>query len=133
MSGPAEARSLRTRLGRVRGLGSAKEGVAHWWAQRITALALVPLTFWLAASLAALAGAPHAEVVAWLRGPLAAALMMVLLATGFHHLQLGVQVVVEDYVHAGWLKLTVIIAVKFTSVLAALVGIFAVLRIALGA
>jgi succinate dehydrogenase / fumarate reductase membrane anchor subunit len=132
MSTPGDG-SLRTRLGRVRGLGSAKEGVAHWWAQRLTALALVPLIFWFAVSLVSLAGAPYSLVIAWIKGPVTAILLITLICVTFHHLHLGVQVVVEDYVHTEWRKLAIIITVKFASALAALVGIFAVLRIALGA
>ena len=92
--------SLRTPLGRVRGLGSAKEGTAHWWAQRLTAIALVPLVLWFAVSLIVLAGADHATVAAWLRDPVAAVLMLLLILAGFHHAQLGMQVVIEDYVHS---------------------------------
>lgn len=124
---------LRTRLGRVRGLGSAKDGVAHWWAQRLTALALVPLTFWLVAALAALAGADHATVAGWLRQPVAAVLMVALLAAAFHHAQLGLQVVIEDYVHNEAAKLALIIVAKFGAILAALIGIFSVLRLSFGA
>ncbi len=127
------ASAMRTRLGRVRGLGAAKEGVAHWWAQRLTAIALVPLTVWFVVSLVALAGGPYAAVRAWIADPVAAVLLVLLLAVGFHHLQLGLQVVIEDYVHAEWRKLALIIAVKFASAVAALAGIFAVLRIAFGA
>ena len=125
--------SLKTRLGRVRGLGAAKECAAHWWAQRLTALALVPLMTLLAVSLVALAGAPHGVVVAWIKGPVTAVLLVALIVALFHHLQLGLQVVVEDYVHTEWRKLALIIVIKFAAVLAALTGIFSVLRIALGA
>lgn len=125
--------SLKTRLARVRGLGAAKEGTAHWWAQRLTALALTPLTVWLAVALVALAGAPHAVVVAWVKGPITAVLLICLIAALFHHLQLGLQVVVEDYVHTEWRKIALIVAIKFAAVVAALAGILAVLRIALGA
>ncbi|MQA65576.1 MAG: succinate dehydrogenase, hydrophobic membrane anchor protein [Alphaproteobacteria bacterium] len=132
MSSPAGS-SFRTRLGRVRGLGSAKEGTAHWWGQRLSSLALVPLVLWFAISLVALAGAPHAVVVAWIRGTVTTVLLVVLIAAVFYHLALGLQVVVEDYVHTEWRKLAVVIAIKFASGLAALIGIFAVLRIAFGA
>ncbi|MFM2130612.1 MAG: hypothetical protein RL477_2158 [Pseudomonadota bacterium] len=127
------ARTLRTRLGRVRGLGSAKEGVAHWWGQRLTAIAMVPLVVWFALSLAALAGAPHQTVVAWIKSPLAAVLLVALLVAVFYHLALGVQVVIEDYVHTEWRKLALVITVKLASALAALIGVFSVLRIAFGA
>ena len=129
MSSPT---TLKSRLGRVRGLGSAKEGAAHWWARRLTAIALIPLVFWLAVSLAALSGAGHGAVVAWLRGPIAPVAMIALLAAGFHHLQLGMQVVIEDYVHSEAVKITLIIIVKLGSALAALISILSVLRIALG-
>jgi len=124
--------TLKSRLSCVRGLGSAKEGAAHWWAQRLTAIALVPLVFWLAASLAALSGAEHGAVVAWLRGPVAPVMMIAFLVAGFHHLQLGMQVVIEDYVHSEAAKITFIIIVKLGSVLAALISVLSVLRIALG-
>src|SRR5690606_5979046 len=83
---------LRTPLGRVRGLGSAKEGSHHWWMQRVTAVALVPLTLWFVASLLCLAGADHAPAADWLASPLTAVLMLLLIVATFHHLQLGVQV-----------------------------------------
>jgi succinate dehydrogenase / fumarate reductase membrane anchor subunit len=129
MSGPT---TLKSRLGRVRGLGSAKEGAAHWWAQRLTAIALIPLVFWFAASLAALSGAGHGAVVAWLRGPIAPVAMIALLVAGFHHMQLGMQVVIEDYVHSEAAKITLIIIVKLGAALAALISILSILRIALG-
>jgi succinate dehydrogenase / fumarate reductase membrane anchor subunit len=124
---------MRTRLGRVRGLGAARDGVAHWWAQRITAIALVPLLVWFVVSLVALAGAPHAAVIAWLKGPISAILMVSLLVAGLHHMQLGLQVVIEDYVHAEAVKIGLIIAVKLGAVLAGLVAVFSVLKIAFGA
>ena len=125
--------ALRTRLGRVRGLGSAKEGVAHWWGQRLTAIAMVPLFVWFSLSLVALTGANHAAVVAWIKGPITAVLLVALLTALFYHLALGLQVVIEDYVHTEWRKLALIITVKFAAALAALIGIFSVLRIAFGA
>ena len=124
--------SLRTPLGRVRGLGSGKEGVAHWWGQRLTAVALVPLTLWFVVSIAALAGADHGAVVAWLRAPVSAILMVLLIAVAFHHLQLGLQVVLEDYVHTEWLRLAAIIGVKFAAAALALAAAYAVLKVAVG-
>ena len=124
--------SLRTPLARVRGLGSAKEGTAHWWAQRLTAIALVPLVLWFAVSLIVLAGADHAAVAAWLRDPVAAVLMLLLVLAGFHHAQLGVQVVIEDYVHTEWLKLALVTAVRFAAVALGIGAAFSVLKIALG-
>lgn len=123
---------LRSQLGRVRGLGAAKEGVGHWWAQRVTAIALVPLTFWFVASIIGLVGADHASFIAWMRQPLNTILMTVLLAAGFHHMQLGLQVVIEDYVHNEAARIATIITVKFACVILALGGIFSVLKIAFG-
>jgi succinate dehydrogenase / fumarate reductase, membrane anchor subunit len=123
-------KSLRSDLARVRGLGSAKNGTAHWWAQRLTALALVPLTLWFAASVVALAGADLATVRAWIAQPISAVLLVILIAATFHHAQLGMQVVIEDYVHSEWLKLTAIVAIKFAAVLLGALAAFSVLRIA---
>lgn len=95
---------LRTALGQVRGLGSAKEGTEHFWIQRLTALALLPLMIWFVASIACLAGADHAQVVEWLSSPFAAVFMILMIGTGFYHLKLGVQVVIEDYIHSTWFK-----------------------------
>jgi succinate dehydrogenase / fumarate reductase membrane anchor subunit len=121
---------LRSDLGRVRGLGSAKDGTSHWWAQRLTAIALIPLTLWFVASVISLTGADVLAVKAWIASPLVAVLLIVLIAATFHHAQLGVQVVIEDYVHAEWLKITSIVLVKFAAVLLAAIAAFAVLKIA---
>jgi len=124
--------SYRTPLARARGRGSAKEGVAHWWAQRLTAIALIPLSLWLAGSLLALVGADHATVTAWIGRPFNAVALLLLIVATFHHAQLGVQVVIEDYIHhEGW-KTAWIVGVKFAAiVLGALAG-FSVLKIAFG-
>lgn len=132
MSQSSDNRQMRSPLGRVRGLGAAKEGVGHWWAQRVTAVALVPLMLWFVVSLIALIGADHASFTAWVRQPLNAILMTLLLVAGFHHLQLGLQVVIEDYVHCEAARIASIIAVKFIVVLLGLCGIFSVLKIAFG-
>jgi succinate dehydrogenase / fumarate reductase membrane anchor subunit len=123
--------SYRTPLGRVRGLGSAKEGVAHWWAQRLTALALIPLTLWFVISVVQMIGADRPQVVEWIGSPVTAILLIVLIGATFHHAQLGVQVVIEDYVHTGWLKWSLILFVKAAAILLALIAIFAILKIAL--
>jgi len=122
--------SLQTDLGKVRGLGSAKEGVHHWWAQRLTALALVPLVLWFVASIAGLAGADIGPVRAWIAQPVTAILLLLLIAATFHHMQLGMQVVIEDYVHVEWLKITGIVLVKFAAIVLAVAAGFAVLKIA---
>jgi succinate dehydrogenase / fumarate reductase, membrane anchor subunit len=123
---------LRTPFARAVGLGSAKAGVEHWWAQRVTSVALVLLGLWFVASLVALAGADHARVVAWLHGPLAALLIMLTLAVAFYHSALGLQVVIEDYVESEWVKIPAIVAVRFLCLALGAAGIFAVLRIAFG-
>ena len=109
----------RTALARVRHLGSAKEGVAHWWAQRVTALLLVPLVLWFVAALLAHTGADHAAVKAWLARPVSYGLVLVLLGAVFWHAALGLQVVVEDYVHGEGTKLALILLAK-----AACLGLF---------
>jgi succinate dehydrogenase / fumarate reductase, membrane anchor subunit len=102
----------RTALGRVRGLGSAKEGVAHWWMQRVTALLLIPLVIWFVAALLAHMGADYAGVIAWLRQPLTYGLMVVLLGAVFWHATLCLQVVIEDYVRGEAAKLALILLTK---------------------
>jgi succinate dehydrogenase / fumarate reductase membrane anchor subunit len=126
--------SLRSPLGRVLGLGSAKGGSGHWYAQRVTAVALVVLGLWFVASLAMLGpGAPHAAVVHWLGSPFAAAMAVLLVVVSAYHAQLGLQVVVEDYVGDKGTRVVVLVAIKFALVLAALIGVLAVLRLAFGA
>ncbi|HUB97913.1 MAG TPA: succinate dehydrogenase, hydrophobic membrane anchor protein [Stellaceae bacterium] len=129
----SEPTDLRTPLGRAFGLGSAKEGVQHWWAQRLTAVAMVPLALWFCAGLIAHAGADRAGVFQWLSSPVQAILMVLLLGTGFHHMALGVQVVIEDYIHTEWAKIGALILNRFIAYGLAVAGIFAVMRIALGA
>ena len=102
----------RTALGRARGLGSAKEGVAHWWVQRVTALLLIPLVVWFVVSLLAHLGADYAGVIAWLHEPLTYGLMVLLLGAMFWHAALGLQVVLEDYVHGEAAKLATILLAK---------------------
>jgi succinate dehydrogenase / fumarate reductase membrane anchor subunit len=121
---------MRSPLGRAIGFGSAKAGVDHWWAQRLTAIALVPLGLWFVAALLAHVGGSYEQTVAWLGRPVPAIAMIVLIAVTFHHTALGVQVVVEDYVHREWVKLGALIALRFACVLLAVAGIFAVLRVA---
>jgi succinate dehydrogenase / fumarate reductase membrane anchor subunit len=127
-----EQHGMRSPLGRAVGLGSAKEGVEHWWRQRLTAIALVPLTLWFVASLLAHVGGGYEQTLAWLGRPVPAILMIVLIAVTFYHAALGVQVVIEDYVHREWVKLGALISLRFACVLLAVAGIFAVLRVAVG-
>ena len=122
---------LRSPLGRARGLGSARAGSHHWWAQRLTAIALVPLTLWFIFSVIHLTGATHQVVTAWLSSPLTLGLMLALIIATFHHLQLGVQVVIEDYVHDERTKLSAGLVMKALCILLALVCIVSVLKIGL--
>jgi succinate dehydrogenase / fumarate reductase membrane anchor subunit len=121
--------SLQSDLAKVRGLGSAKEGVAHWWAQRLTAVALVPLILWFVVSLISLVGAEQEIVKQWISAPWVSILLMILVAAMFHHAQLGVQVVLEDYIHTEWLKLGSIMLVKFGAATLFAASVFAILKI----
>jgi succinate dehydrogenase / fumarate reductase membrane anchor subunit len=123
-------KTLRTPEARVRGLGSAHHGLAHWWAQRITAVALVPLTLWFVAHLCATVGADFTAARASLHEPVNAILTILLVLAGFHHGQLGLQVVIEDYVHAEWAKITLIVLVKLLAVALGAACLFAVLKVA---
>jgi succinate dehydrogenase / fumarate reductase membrane anchor subunit len=123
---------LRTPLARARGLGSAREGVHHWWAQRLTAIALIPLVVWFAISLVMMSGADYGAVRAWIGSPMVMVLLILTIAIGLHHGQLGLQVVIEDYVHGDGSKLALIVAVRFIAVLFGLAAIVAVLRIGFG-
>lgn len=125
--------SLRTPLARARGLGSAKSGAHHWWMQRLTAAALVPLGFWFVASLAYHAGASYAEVQAWIGHPLVAVLLVLTIIASFYHGALGMQVVYEDYIHNKWVQITLDVGTKFICFALAVAAIFAVLKIAFGA
>lgn len=124
--------SWRSPLGRVLGRGSAKEGVEHWWQQRLTSVALVPLGCWFAVSLVALPAFNHATVVGWMSGGWTALLLMVFLLTATRHSHLGVAVVIEDYVHEEGMKTLALALSSFAHVMVAAVGAWAVLRVALG-
>lgn len=119
---------MRSPLGRAAGLGSAKEGVRHWWLERVTAVALVPLTLWLAASFIMLTDSDYASVIAWLKSPFVALSMVLLLIALFSHLALGLQVVIEDYVHSA-AKIPALVAMRFACIVLAVAGILATLRI----
>ncbi len=123
--------SLRSPLGRVLGLGSAKEGVHHWWMQRLTSIALVPLSIWFVVSLLALPSLDRATVVALLSQSWTALLMLLFFLVAVWHSQLGVRVVIEDYVHGG-LKTLSLVLVTFVHVLVAAAGVFAILNIDFG-
>jgi succinate dehydrogenase / fumarate reductase membrane anchor subunit len=123
---------LRSPLARARGLGSAKAGVHHWWAQRITAIALIPLVAWFAVSLVALSGADYELVRGWIGSPIVMVLLILTIGVGLHHAQLGLQVVIEDYVHSDGWKLALIVALRFIAVFFGLAAIVAILSIGYG-
>ncbi len=119
-----------TELGRVRGLGSAKEGAHHWIAQRLTAIGNLLLMLWLIGSLVTLPGLNYETVALWLSSPLAAVPMILLLVSTCWHLRLGLQVFIEDYVHEASGKLPLLILLNFYAIAAAAFGTFAVLKLA---
>lgn len=122
--------SLRSPLGRVRGLGSAKGGTHHWWLQRVTSIALLPLTIWFALAAASLAGASYIDTLAWIGRPWNAVLLLATIGLSFHHTAAGLQVVLEDYAKPEWVKMGGILAIKAICVLLALASALAVLKIA---
>jgi succinate dehydrogenase / fumarate reductase membrane anchor subunit len=123
--------SLRSPLGRVLGTGSAKEGVHHWWLQRLTSIALVPLTIWFVISLLSLPSFEHVTVISWMAQSWTALLLVLFILVAARHSQLGVRVVVEDYVHGGS-KTLVLVVITFIHAVVAAAGIFAVLKVAFG-
>ncbi len=124
--------SLRSPMSRVLGLGSARDGTSHWWSQRMTAVAMTPLTLWFAYSLVSAGSLSYAAVVGWIHTPWHAVLLSLLIATLVYHSMLGIQVVVEDYVHVKWLKVLSIMFLNFAHIVVGVIGVFAVLRIAFG-
>lgn len=123
---------MRSILGQVRGLGSAHDGVQHWWMQRMTAAALVPLSLWFVVSIALLRGASQAEVQGWIATPYVSVLLLVLVTVTFVHLSMGLQTVIEDYVR-GVAKIVWLVACKWACVLLGFAAALAILRIALRA
>src|SRR5271155_5251369 len=133
MATPRLRSPLRSPLGRAIGLGSAKEGVEHWWAQRVTALALVPLALWFVIAVIELAGADRALFVDWVRHPLPAVFLVLLLIATFYHGALGLQVVIEDYVESEAVRFGLLIVMRLAAIVFAVRGIFAVLKLSLAA
>ena len=125
--------SLRSPLSKAVGLGSAKHGFSHWWWQRVTAIALIPLCLWFVYSVVCLAIGDYAAAVNWLKSPINATIMLLFVLTAIYHAQTGLQVVIEDYVHSKWLNLTSLLVIKFTSAAMAVLAIISVLKVALGA
>jgi succinate dehydrogenase / fumarate reductase membrane anchor subunit len=122
----------RSDLARVRGLGPAKEGVHHWWMQRLTAVALIPLAIWFVASLIAHTGAGYAAASAWLASPVIFGIMVLLVVATFYHAALGLQVIIEDYLHHEGAKIAALLLMKFACVVLAMMAIVALLFNAFG-
>jgi succinate dehydrogenase / fumarate reductase membrane anchor subunit len=124
--------SYRTPLGRARGLGSAKHGVGHWISERVGAIALVPLTLWGVFGVLRLAAGDYGAAVAWISDPLNAVLMVLLIAISFWHMQSGMRVVIEDYIHITLNKSALLILNLFVCGLAGALAVFSILKVALG-
>ncbi len=126
-----KSRQMRSPFGRAAGLGSAKEGVEHWRRERVTAIALIPLTLWLVVSIIAHSSNAYTVFVTWLKMPLATCMMILLLIALFYHAALGLQVIIEDYVHSA-VKIPAVILMRLACFGVATAGILAVLHIAFG-
>jgi succinate dehydrogenase / fumarate reductase, membrane anchor subunit len=125
--------SMRSNIGRVRGLGSAKTGTHHWWMQRVTAIGMALLGVWLIVSLASGVAADLTRLTAWIGNPVVAILLILFCATLFYHVRLGLQVVVEDYIHSEGLKVAALVGITFACVLGTVACLFSILKIAFGA
>lgn len=123
---------LRTPLGRVKGLGSAKDGTHHYWVQRVSAIALIPLTFWFCLSLAGLTGSSYADIAGWIDSPFNATLLISFLIAGFYHGSLGLQVIIEDYVNHKGVRTLAIIGANLLSFLFGAMAVISVIKISMG-
>jgi succinate dehydrogenase / fumarate reductase, membrane anchor subunit len=123
---------MRTPLGQVYGLGSAREGAKEWWAMRLSSLALIPLGLWWAAEIIGHAGADYPVFRSWVGSPVTAILLILTIAVTFYHTAHGVQEVIEDYVHHEGVKLASLVALRFACVALTVAGVFSVLAIAFG-
>ena len=124
--------SLRSPLGRARGLGSSRSGSDHYWAQRITAVALIPLSLWLVTSLITITASDLSSVKMWVSNPINTSLLLLTLISGLWHGQLGMQVVIEDYVHAPVVKHLALIFTRLVAAFLAISATVSTLKLALG-
>ena len=125
--------TLRNPLANAHNHGSAGDGVGHWWAQRLSAILLVFLTTWVVYALVSVIGAEHAAAAAWLARPFNAAMGILFVVTSIYHGKLGLQVVIEDYVHIRFAEVALQLFVKVASIIGALLAVIAILKLALGA
>ena len=124
--------SLRSPLAHARGLGSAKDGTHHFWVQRVSAVALIPLSLWFVFSVAQLAGGDYGMVRHWVHAPSVAVTLVLFVGAALYHSMLGVQVVVEDYIAHEGVKIVTLLLLKFAHAIVAVSAVFAVLKVALG-
>jgi succinate dehydrogenase / fumarate reductase membrane anchor subunit len=122
---------MRSPLGRARGLGAAHHGAAHWLTERVLSLALVPLTLWFVVSVIGLAGAPYAEALLWFHRPLTTVLLLCLIVATFKHMDMGLRVVIDDYVHGEPARLITVLAVRGLVYLLGLAAVVSVLKLGL--
>ncbi|MBX3568886.1 MAG: succinate dehydrogenase, hydrophobic membrane anchor protein [Rhizobiaceae bacterium] len=123
---------MRTPLGRVRGLGSAREGTEHFWRQRLTAIANIPLTLFFLGLLISLNGAGFAETRAVLANPFVALVLLLFVVSGLYHMRLGMQVIIEDYIHGELMKLSLLLLNTFFTIAVGAAAAFALLKLAFG-
>jgi succinate dehydrogenase / fumarate reductase membrane anchor subunit len=123
-------KSLQSPLAKVRGLGSAKDGTGHWWWQRVTAIALIPLSVWFVYALMSVSLSGDRQVVInWVQSPFVAIALVLLLTALFTHARLGLQVVIEDYVHCGALRIALLLLIKFASLALLAISVLSVLKV----
>jgi succinate dehydrogenase / fumarate reductase membrane anchor subunit len=127
---PVQIQVMRSQLSRARGMGAAKSGIHHWWAERVTAIALVPLTIWFVYAVLHLLGAPQASVHRFVASPVNTVLLLAMVAMTFHHMQLGLQVVMEDYIDSQKWQAIAILLNKAVALLLGLLCAVSILRMA---